>query len=432
MNILITGNISSLALKFASEAGENSKVIIASGKLPKRRLGVNVHTYAASPRDKLFGRVIESNSFDAMVYFLARGEETDVSGGEVSVIGTSIEFAAALEHCRVRNIPRIVLVSSGEVYSGRPNEAALESAAPIPGGVGGCLIKTAEDMCKYYQIAILRSITVVHLPYVYFREPNDFDESKDSLITNIIYDAVSKKSVTLPGYPFTKCDFLSADDAAKLILLTADKRAFSDDVEVVNAGTGSPITFENLERMIKTDYPDVSVNYSNDDTDVPVPMPSESAKTEYDWTALERIDDDFPDMSFYYFKAPHNKGIIAAVKALRSRRTFFAVEFATATVLMQAVVMQFGTSMVSGLIDFRLLYIVILSTLHGIAAGIVSALLAIVSLMFSSLRGDWRTILYNPENWMPFAIYLIVGTVLGYTADKKRDDLANANEQLQI
>ncbi|MFP3155283.1 NAD(P)-dependent oxidoreductase [Lachnospiraceae bacterium ZAX-1] len=432
MNILITGKIGSLAFKFAQAINEENKAIIVAEKLPKQKLGSNeVRTYRVSPQDKLFGHIIELNGIDVMVYFLLRSEEAATSVNTVDANGSPVEFAVVLEHCRAKNVAHIILISSSEIYSGWPDEDVSESSKAAPAGVNGKLIKTAEDLSRYYQIKLSGSITIVHLPYVYYPKQDVQSGLNDALITKVILDAVNKKEVTLPGFPFTKCDFLRVDDVVHLLLLTADKRVFQRDIEVVNAGTGNPITFADLEHLIKAEYPDVSINYNNVDAEVPFSMMIETAKTAYDWVSLNSIDEDFHDICFDYAKESNRKGVVAKLKGLRVKRFYIALEFALTSVVMQMLVMKFDASSVSGFIDFRLLYVVILSSLHGIAGGIMSALLAMGSLLFSSLNSDWRMILYNPENWLPFVIYLTVGAALGYTGDKKRDDLVNAYEQIR-
>jgi UDP-glucose 4-epimerase len=54
-----------------------------------------------------------------------------------------------------------------------------------------------------------------------------------------------------------------------------------------------------------------------------------------------------------------------------------------------------------------------------------------VSLLFFHGSGYWKIILYNPENWFPFALYLVIGTVMGYASDKNRCASADASGRIQ-
>jgi K+-sensing histidine kinase KdpD len=87
-------------------------------------------------------------------------------------------------------------------------------------------------------------------------------------------------------------------------------------------------------------------------------------------------------------------------------------------------------------IDFRLLYVVVLATMHGLISGLIAAGLACVSLIinYSQLNVDWQMLLYNAENWIPFACYLIVASIAGYTKERYTNDLKflkNENEALE-
>lgn len=75
--------------------------------------------------------------------------------------------------------------------------------------------------------------------------------------------------------------------------------------------------------------------------------------------------------------------------------------------------------------DFRLLFIVLISSIYGMNQGIVAAALGAAALVFSfSQNGtDCFTLFYEPVNWIPFIAYFIVGAICGYVHLKRRDDL---------
>lgn len=82
-------------------------------------------------------------------------------------------------------------------------------------------------------------------------------------------------------------------------------------------------------------------------------------------------------------------------------------------------------------IDFRLLYVVLLGTLHGLKTGIGASGLACLSLLISFVEKgtDWRILAYNVDNWLPFACFILIGAITGYTKDKLRNDLSYTKQE---
>lgn len=74
-------------------------------------------------------------------------------------------------------------------------------------------------------------------------------------------------------------------------------------------------------------------------------------------------------------------------------------------------------------VDVRLLYVVVMGTVHGMRMGMLAAgLECLVLIRQYALMGIGGTLLfYNIENWIPFMAYLMVGSITGYISNKKTD-----------
>ena len=73
----------------------------------------------------------------------------------------------------------------------------------------------------------------------------------------------------------------------------------------------------------------------------------------------------------------------------------------------------------------------LLATLHGLRTGLAASALACLSCFLSYMANgmDWRIIAYNVDNWIPFACFVIMGAVAGYTRDRMRNDLRFVREE---
>lgn len=83
-------------------------------------------------------------------------------------------------------------------------------------------------------------------------------------------------------------------------------------------------------------------------------------------------------------------------------------------------------------VDLRLFYILILGIAHGMFFGTLAGILACVSLVFSFFdTGVTGTMLfYNTDYWLPFAIYLITGAIVGYITSAKNKKIEFAEEEI--
>ena len=77
MNILITGNLSSLAVPLAKELiKEKNKVILASLSAGKLNIKLsNVILHSINPSERIFRDVLASYKFDVVVYLSTREEQ---------------------------------------------------------------------------------------------------------------------------------------------------------------------------------------------------------------------------------------------------------------------------------------------------------------------------------------------------------------------
>jgi nucleoside-diphosphate-sugar epimerase len=412
------------------------KVVLAARRIGDGIYPKKVKTFEIDPNDPSFRRVFEVCSIEVVVFFIARGEHAGRREGELNA------FQYVLEHSSVAGVRQIILISSGEVYSGLYDiannhpmsqtaysglETFSETTPPVPNGPQGCLIKAAEDLCHYFKQNTGINIVVLRLPYVYQRRQALAVD--DGLIARLLSAARGGRGYELPGAPDTPCDFLSEDDAARLILLIVDE-GFSPESACVNTGSDRPMTFGDMAELFASYFPALKIAYSGDYSDVPPPMRNESARREYGWIPLYNLADDF--LAIKAVPLPGEPTRRAPGMFLRRRKGFIIIEFALVTALLQYLSVELKGFSLSHWIDFRLLFVVAMSLLHGTVPGIVAALIASAMLFLSHESYNFQVFMYNTENWIPFAFYIIVGVVLGNSTDKQKDGRKAIDDKLAL
>lgn len=103
-------------------------------------------------------------------------------------------------------------------------------------------------------------------------------------------------------------------------------------------------------------------------------------------------------------------------KLRQSTRLLRLAEIAAAWLATEWLVRATGTDAQFQMIDFRLMFVMLIGTVYGLNAGVLSAVLASISLAVGYLRQGTTLMLlfYEPANWLAFIVYFVVGASCGY------------------
>ena len=86
------------------------------------------------------------------------------------------------------------------------------------------------------------------------------------------------------------------------------------------------------------------------------------------------------------------------------------------------------------LVDLRLLFVVLISTVLGMTYGLFASGLAILGLTMTQIAqgASWQLLLYNTDRWTAYAAYIFIAVVCGFVGMQGKDDRAQLIEQLQV
>lgn len=110
------------------------------------------------------------------------------------------------------------------------------------------------------------------------------------------------------------------------------------------------------------------------------------------------------------------------------------VEIAAAWLATELLVRITGTDAQFRMVDFRLMFVVLIGTVYGLNAGVLSAVLASVSLTAGYLRQSTTLMLlfYEPANWLAFIIYFVVGASCGYVQLRNTETARFVQEENEL
>lgn len=422
MDVLLTGDLSAMTEEICKQLSGENKVVLASKNIATKKLDKRVATFSFSPNDPMFGKLFRSYSFGAVIFLSTRGEQT-----KLQQAGSLEDLDTVLRLCDENKVSQMVYVSSTEVYAG--NKTIDELTVPVPVSSQGHIQAAGENLCNYYRSNSNLNTIILHVPYVYGLS------TPDSFLGRAVVQASQVGKIALPGAYDQACDFVCDSDLATLVGKIIDE-GYEFPQGIINVGSGKPTTFGQLFELLKKEMPNLEAAFGAAASSVPPPVKSETARKQYDWVAANDIVVQMHSIVEHYVNStPVKKNMWQKLKeqAVKHRALLKALELILGFLLMQFLNSLTETSVQFRFVDFRLLYVIIMGSIHGMRTGIIAALLAWASclLSYASTGLDWKVLVYNIDNWLPFIAYLVAGAVTGYTKDKNTSTLEFEKEQLR-
>ncbi len=158
----------------------------------------------------------------------------------------------------------------------------------------------------------------------------------------------------------------------------------------------------------------------------------------YGWVPFDDVLSRLPELFACYQAqrvADEKPTLLERVRSIAGRFGWVKyVELVALFVVVQALNDMLGANIYYRFVDARLLYVVLMGSMHGMRLGILAALLACVSMLasYASQGTAAMSIVMRVENWLPFALYFLAGAICGYVTDKKSADTAFARSEYDL
>lgn len=220
--------------------------------------------------------------------------------------------------------------------------------------------------------------------------------------------------------------YASQDDIQVKILCTEElavlvHRVFDSwdaTFETLDVADAFHRTTDDLGGALQGLFPGLSVAYG-ESTGYALPA-GDVARKRYGWFQRYDLLRDLSTIHARWANARTKKAnpLRAAIDRIQMRALpIKCLETGFAWVLFEVLEHLFSQSAQLNVLDYRLLYVVLIGTLYGLDFGLVAALLASIGLAVSyfALYGyTFQGLFYEPSNWLPFIAYFVVGAVCGY------------------
>jgi len=428
MNILITGNLLSVATSLARKfSKEKNKIVLACDESEKLDIDIsNVIVHTINPTENLFHDALSSYNFDAVIYVATREEQLSESRDS---IGYQLDgLRNTLELCRKENVKRFFYISSTEVYGDGADLS--ENVTPQPASINGYTLLAGEQYCKFHQQEFGLKVTVLRVPYIYGAD------EKAGYFYKLIQDCTNQNSALLLGNVDRVCSFLHANDVADFVTRALDEE-YSPSALFVNLSSSATVTNIKISESLKKRFPAASLTFDDNSKVYTKPASVSTAKRVFDWVDLHDFSADFDEYVdlFRGDAAPSQLGLRGFINKISSYTDVLKwVELILGAGLTQYLSQLTGTLIQYKYIDFRLLFVILMASLYGFRFGVLAALLVSLSLFYTwhQLAIDWTLLIYNVGNWFPVALYFVAGLFFGYSHDRNETLIANIKKQTAL
>lgn len=401
MEILLAGNTGYLTEEFILRTFPQCHVLISGDTVLKTNHKKNITVLPFLEKEDEKGDILASYEFDRIIYF---SQYLTFHG----------QYDGEMERLR-----RILQYCKGQENSQMLYVAGPEGNYTVPTGKT-VLAKAAEDLCLHFNEVKRVPVKILRAPYLY-----SASYEKDYFY-RLFQTVERKKEIIFPEYPKQKMYFLCMEDLSELIYRILDN--WDSENEILNVPDYFGVTFEDLGEAVKKWNPQMKIRFLEEAEVQELKEQNRELRRRYGWFPKISVLSDFQDMAAEYDNSREKKsGWQERLKAWsgRHREIEKALELVLGFGAAEVLTRVSGGIIQFRMIDFRLLFVVILGTIHGMDMGIGAAGLASLSLFAAYLRQGtkWVSLFYEPFNWIPFIAYFITGAICGYVRLKSQDAL---------
>lgn len=416
MDILLTGQLSYLtgAVSEAMIAGGHN-VAYASDDIDTDYIGKKVTPFHISPCSDDFERIFNSYNFNVVLFFSQGIYQKDARYNEYQALENLLRI------CTKHEINQFIYL--------QPKHCGTESNR-IPEHDLAVLFESLDTLCDYYIKSKGMSIIKLNIPSVY-----GYGE-KGSVVGNAIYQARTTSAVHLYGAKDQRLAFISERDLGEILLRICESWTLVYDRLDIPAG--DIMTFNEFGELLKGVFSTVRLSYTACPVTADTDFDGTAVKKEYDWIPIFSIRQELSDVinSAENKSAPEKVGFKEKLSAFISRHSFVVklTELIIGFLITELLLRVTSTTVQFNYIDFRLLYIVIMGTMHGMKTGLAASALASISLLSAFISGHskWEAVAFDIDTWLPYIFFFLVGAVTGYVKDRLRNDNRSLKREMAV
>lgn len=402
MEVLVVGNTAYVDDDFCAKAFPGDHVQVVAADDAQRE------SSSHSSWKELLRHLDQAYEFDRVVYLSTYLTPHTETFGDIELL------RSVFRACMGRRV-QLLFVAGPAGSEGAGGAASVDDAPNATDAAAqtgkGIIARAANDLCRYYASQDDIQAKILCTPYLYTASA----ALNDPFLVPL-FEACSTGSVALQGAAEAPLPLLCAEELAVLVHRVFD--SWDATFETLDVADAFHRTAGDLGGALQGLFPGLSVAY---DESIGYALPaSDVVRKRYGW--FQRYD-LLRDLSTIHARWANTRAkkvnpLRAAIDRIQLRALpIKCLETGVAWVLFEVLEHLFSQSAQLNVLDYRLLYVVLIGTLYGLDFGLVAALLASVGLAvsyFTQYGYTFQGLFYEPSNWLPFIAYFVVGAVCGY------------------
>ena len=402
MEVLVVGNTAYVDDDFCAKAFPGDHVQVVAADDARRE------SSSHGSWKELLRHLDQAYEFDRVVYLSTYLTPHAETFGDIELL------RSVFRACMGRRVQLLFVAGpagaegAGSAASNADSLDATDAAAQTGKGI---IARAANDLCRYYASHDDIQAKILCTPYLYTASA----ALNDPFLVPL-FEACSTGSVALQGAVDAPFPLLCAEELAVLVHRIFD--SWDASFETLDVADAFHHTSGEVGEALKALFPGLSVAYG-DSAGYVLPV-SDIVRVRYGWFQRYDLLRDLTTIQARWDagRAKKVNPLRAAIDRIQMRTLpIKCLETGFAWVLFEVLEHLFSQSAQLNVLDYRLLYVVLIGTLYGLDFGLVAALLASVGLavsFFTQYGYTFQGLFYEPSNWLPFIAYFVVGAVCGY------------------
>ncbi|SFG27135.1 Nucleoside-diphosphate-sugar epimerase [Lachnospiraceae bacterium C7] len=411
MDTLIVGNVQYLKALDIRNMLLDKHVVVCSEKCPTKKKKGHIKWYSTDITDKKFKKIFDAHSVGSIIYFSDYLNYQATSQNELEKIHL------ILEYCRKNKVEQFVYITS-------------QDSCKVNDKTAGLMQKSAEEICRHYAENEFLSIKIVRSPYIIQPDnPNDFSHRN-------FEKASANEKIELPFAENNVPNFIDMRDLTTFIYRVFDNWHEDESISYYNLRPYKKQTYHDYKVRMMDYFKDVDIVFNENAREDELDLGNDLALEEYEWSAKYGLIRNFDNYVSLWESSRQNKKKIYDIilEKIRSHNPIAnGVEIGIGAIIVEGLNQLYNVSAQFRLVDFRLLFVVLIATVYGSFFGFIAAIIETISLAvaFTKEGTSWELLLYEPSNWLPFLLLFVAAGVCGYVKQKSEEEIEFSKTEIK-
>lgn len=410
MKLLVTGNIGYITTEFIEEAFPECQILLLGETEQKSNRNKSLSVYPMPKTEEEFKDIFKTYEFEGVIYFSNYLTFHGTMEGEIETLRKLLHYYKGNLNSRL-----LYITGPDSLYEDTTGKTLM--------------VRSAEEFCRQYGELHQIAVKILRVPYLY---SGTYEED---YFFKLFSTVINKKQITFEEAPAQEMHFLALSDLGDLLYKIFDN--WGEGSACLQVPQVFHFTFQQFGERLAQMFPAANITYLSEVLIRDGISDDHVLRNEYGWfpkiSLLEDLTEIYED---YCEKTNHKTRKIDVVKTFLKvhDKIVKIAELLLTFFVFEALNRVAGNQVQFQMIDLRLVYIVLFSSLYGINYGLAAAGLETLSLLaaYTKTGIGWTTLFYEPSNWIPFIFYFAVGAVCGYIRLKNRDNIQFMKEENKL